>query len=197
MNKLIISVSGTAIIALPFVLWLPTVSSGLPAGLYFNGVGRLFALWAFCLVIFQFLSISGIGRLEKDIGKARLVKIHKVQGVVILVLLLLHPALLSVSELSLGYMSPVSALKILGICALIILLISSGSALFHKRLHLAYKLWKRVHMLNYILFPLIFMHSYLIGSDLLAWHLKIFWIAGGLVYLVVLSKKIRAKYVQV
>jgi predicted ferric reductase len=63
-----------------------------------------------------------------------------------------------------------------------------GSALLYGKLHLKYGTWKQVHWFNFIILPIIFAHSVLLGTELGSQPpLLIFWYILGGVYLLLVA----------
>ncbi|MFC1532961.1 ferric reductase-like transmembrane domain-containing protein [Thermodesulfobacteriota bacterium] len=176
-------------VAVPIVFWSRTLTPGISFAIYLNGVSRLFALIGFVLLIFQYLLSSKIKWLERGMGPGRLFGIHRKCGFGSIILILLHPICLLASEKLMGYSSPLGPLKIIGVFTLFVLLIASGAAIFNNRLHLKRETWKNIHKANYAIFPLGFAHSFFLGSDLLNWPLRIFWLLMGFIYMAVLLFK--------
>jgi DMSO/TMAO reductase YedYZ heme-binding membrane subunit len=146
--------------------WALTLVSGLPASVYFYEAGRLMALFGFVLLAFQFLWVSRLGFVQAGMAPGQPVRLHRRCGVFALVLLVLHPSLLVISEALQGYGSSLGVLKILGVMALVLLIAAGCAALFARRLHLKVRTWKGVHRLAYAVFPLAFAHSWLLGTTL-------------------------------
>jgi len=175
--------------AVPVISWLRTLTSGLPWQVYLYDVSRVLALFGFVVVFFQYIWTAKIKWIEKDAGRANLIKAHRKLGIAGLICIIIHPVLMVSSEKLMGYSTPISLLIITGIITLLVIIVASGAALFNKRLHLKYKTWKNIHRANYVVFPLGFIHSFFIGSDLTYPVLKIFWLILAAIYLSVVVYK--------
>jgi len=189
MKKSILSIIVIIFAAVPVISWSLTLSSGLPWQVYLYDISRVLALFGFVIIFFQYIWTSKINWIERDSGQANLIKAHRKLGITGLICIIIHPVLLVLSEKLMGYSTPVSLFKITGIITLLVMIVASGSALFNKHLHLKYKTWKKIHRANYAIFPLGFMHSFFIGSDLVYPVVKIFWLILALIYLSIIAYK--------
>ena len=176
-------------IAIPIYFWMPGFLAVTELTDYPCAIGRILALIGFVLVLFQVALTSRLPWLERTFGLDKLVGVHRVVGVTGFSFMLAHPILHSLSDLlALGTV----VLKwpmIFGLTALLIALVTAGSAILYGKLHLKYETWKGMHWFNFILPPLIFTHSLLLGSDIGSQPpLLIYWLfLGGLYVLLVAS----------
>jgi len=177
-------------LAVPGLSWARALMPGLPWSVYLYEAGRLLALLAFVLILFQYVLISKIGWIERGLGPAALFKLHKRWGGIILVMILSHPVLLVLSERLQGYASPMSPIKILGVLTLVVLSAAALAALLSRRLHLKVQTWKMVHRAAYLVFPLGFAHSLLIGTTLHKWPPRALWLIMAVAYLAIVTCKI-------
>jgi predicted ferric reductase len=177
-------------LGVPFLCWALALSPGLPRSVYLYELGRLFGLFAFVLVFFQYLLSSKIKAVERGIGLDVLLRTHKVCGIVALILAMAHPSCIVISEKLQGYGSPFGFLKLMGVCTLLILCGTVVFAGLYQKLRLSYDQWKRMHTAGFVLFPLGFIHSFFLGSGLQKAPLKILWSILALVYLAIIAHKI-------
>lgn len=176
-------------LAVPGMSWAKAVMPGLPWSVYLYEAGRLLALLAFVLILFQYVLVSKIRWIERGLGPTALFKLHRRWGVIAFVLLLSHPALLILSERFQGYSSPMSPVKILGVVTLVVLSAAALAALLARRLHLKVQTWKKVHKAAYLVFPLGFLHSLLIGTTLQKGPSRALWLIMAAAYLAMVSYK--------
>lgn len=169
--------------------WARSLTPGLPWNVYLYEAGRLVALLAFVLILFQYVLISKIRWIDGGLGPAALFKLHRRCGIIAFVLLLSHPVLLILSERLQGYSSPMSPIKILGVLTLVVLSAAALAALLARRLHLKVRTWKTVHKAAYLVFPMGFVHSLLIGTTLQKGPSRVFWLVMATAYLVVVRYK--------
>lgn len=170
--------------------WTLTLNSGLPASAYLYEGGRLMALLGFVLLSFQYLWVSRIRFVQAGMGAGQPIRFHRRWGVIALVLLLLHPSFLVTAETLQGFSSPMGALKILGVLALILSAGAAAAALFARRFHLKVRTWKGIHRLAYAVFPIAFAHSLLLGTTLQKTAVRAGWILLALIYLAHLCQRL-------
>ena len=187
-------------IGIPVIIWMHTLAPGkLPvvnlAGKYIHSAGRLFALSGFVFILFQYLLSSRIKLIERGIGLDRLIIIHRICGTTGLTLILIHPVLLftgsRLQNIDFHFFTP---LRITGETTLFLLCLAAGAALLYKHMNLKYETWKNIHKIIYMVFPLAFVHSFLIDSDIRAIPvLKIYWSVLLCIFVIVLIYKIRMR----
>jgi len=190
MKKLILIGLILASILFIVIIWSRTVTAGLPPGVYLHDLGRLVALSGFLLILFQYVLSSRVKFIERGIGLDRLFEMHRRVGAVGLVLLLMHPVLLTLSERIQGYATPLSVIKTVGLLGLLLLLVAAGAAILYAKLPWKYEIWTKIHKAGYLVFPLGFVHSLYLGSDLRSQPLKFFWLLLGGTYLAILLHKL-------
>jgi predicted ferric reductase len=156
-------------------------------GSYFYEAGKILALVGFVLILLQYVLSSRIRLIERRVGLDKLFSIHKRVGVLALAFVFFHPILLFVSNGLQGYDL---LLKVVGTLALLILLVAAAAAILYARLRLRYETWKNIHRASYAIFPLGFVHSLFLGSDLHASPIKMLWFVLAGIYVVVLVCKI-------
>jgi predicted ferric reductase len=191
MKKALLLISMALFIGMPIFMWSRTLTGGLPWPVYIYDAARLFALTGFVLLVFQYVLSSRIKWIEKGIGLDRLFGIHRVCGGLILALITAHPLLILLSERLQGYAAPIGFLKVLGLIALVLVWVTAGAALLYGRIPMAYERWKGIHRVGYLILPLAFTHSFLMGSTLYRGPMKGFWVILALIYVAVVVNKIR------
>jgi DMSO/TMAO reductase YedYZ heme-binding membrane subunit len=164
---------------------------GLPWSVYLYDAGRLFALLAFVLILFQYVLVSRIRWIERGLGRVALLKLHRRWGVIAFVLILIHPVVLMLSERLQGYASPMSPVKILGLATLVVLSAAALSTLLSRRLRLKVQTWKKIHRAAYLVFPMGFAHSLLIGTTLQKGPSRALWPIMAAAYLAIVAHKAR------
>ncbi len=185
-------------------VWLrslaPTAPTPTTRSALLRNVARPLALVGFVLIVLQYILSSRIKWIEKNIGLDRLFRIHRACGLIAVPLLFIHAVALLNSGTIQAYSSAQSWSKLIevliGALTLGILLVTGGSALLHRKLHLKYETWKTIHKANYLVFPLGFVHSFLLGSDLASGPLRTFWLVLLGLYVAVMVYKL-VNWVQV
>jgi predicted ferric reductase/mono/diheme cytochrome c family protein len=172
----------------------PSTAATVTLSTIFYGTIRFLALVGFVLVLFQYVLSSKIKWIEKDIGLDKLFRIHKTCGIIGMIFVLIHPIVLVTSGKIQSYEISQSSVRLaavsIGVLTLSILCATGSSALLHRRLNLKYETWKYIHKANYIVFPLGFAHSLIMGSDLATEPLRTFWLVLLVVYAAVLTYKL-------
>ncbi len=198
MKKLILSIIISILIIFPIIMLVTTFSHylgpGLPIwihiGVYLHDLARFLAVTGFVMMSIQFVLSSRIKLIEKDIGLDKLFRAHRIFGIIGFVFILIHPMALFISDKLQGYDSEFVSSKIIGVISLILLIVSALTAMLYGIIKIKYEIWKNIHKINYIVFPLAFIHSLWIGSDIIrSWTLKIFWWVLFVIYLVILIYK--------
>jgi predicted ferric reductase len=172
--------------AFPAFFWFRHTPTGLPWAVYLHEAGKLLALIAFVLTFFQYVLSARIKWIEKGMGLDHQLAIHARMGALILPIVTLHPVLILLSERFQGYQSPLSVWKGLGAAALLILWIAACAAMLYGRISISYEAWKRFHRLAFLVFPIVFVHSFVLGGTLYQTPVRIFWIVLIVLYLSIL-----------
>ena len=181
-------------IALPVFFWSLDQAKEATWSTRIYDIGRLAALIGFVIIVFQYLFISRIKWIERGIGLDRLLAVHKYFGIIILILTFTHPGLLFLSEKIQGSSTPIGLIKIMGFIALILVWFAAGAAMIYGKVNISYEIWKRIHFAGYLVFPIAFLHSFLIGSTVQRGPLPLFWLALGLLYIWFISSRIFKRY---
>ncbi|UCE18548.1 MAG: ferredoxin reductase family protein [Gemmatimonadota bacterium] len=190
MKKSILLAIMSLCLALPFLIWFRTISWGMPYGLYLYDAGRLLGLVGFILILFQYVFSSKLRIIEKGIGLDVLFSIHRKCGALGLTFVFIHPVLLFLSGVVLGYTPLFPPLKVLGAITLLFLIVAAATAMLQGMLGLKYETWIVIHRVSYIVFALGFIHSIFMGSDFYSRPLRIFWICMMCVYIAVVVYKV-------
>lgn len=106
---------------------------------------------------------------------------HRRQGIFALLFALLHPLLLIngigfADYLRDRFVAPEQALFVwFGRVALLLLVITAGSALL-MRLSWFRSRWRVIHYANYVIFALVWVHSWVLGTDTQTFALRTLWV---------------------
>lgn len=172
-------------------------------------IGTWLGLFAFMFIFWQyFLGIKPIVRLFTD-DYVVINKLHQNLGIYGFFLIIAHPIVISISYLTqrgenlLGFsLETTTDLYItLGKLALGLIILNWGVS-YLIRSKLSWRWWKRLHLLNYLILPLVYFHSYrigiLLGEPLLEFYLKFLAILSALAFIYRLGKQLgflKYKYV--
>lgn len=177
MKKLVLILIMIIMVFVPVMFWIIEFdfSNASPYNIL-SGISRLCGLIGFVFALFQFILSMRIKFLERNIGLDRMTGLHRIFGITALIILLSHPMPITLYSLIEFGKIPINLEKILGITTLSIIIITAVLALSYKKLKLKYEIWKNIHRLNYIVVPIAFIHSTLIGTTLYkSAGLKIYW----------------------
>jgi predicted ferric reductase len=178
-----------ALIILPVTIFLLELPSGMEPSLYVYSAGQLFALVGFVLIFLQYVLSSKLRCIERGIGLDRLFRIHSICGKVGLILLVIHPIFFFISERMQGYKSAFGIFKLVGLLAIFLLLLVSAIATLSSFIRIKYELWKNIHRASYIILPLGFFHSIMLGSTMRQNVFLIYWIVLAAGYAAILLYK--------
>jgi DMSO/TMAO reductase YedYZ heme-binding membrane subunit len=138
----------------------------------------LVGLYAFTLVWLQVVIGSARSMLRKIFPGV--ITWHRRQGVFVLLFAILHPTLLFLGVgpavyFSRTYVAPSLVPYIwLGYVQLFLIILTASTALLRKVTWLQ-KRWHTIHYLNYLVFILVWIHSWFLGSDVQTTNLKYLW----------------------
>jgi len=189
MKKTAFAIISLMVLALPCVYWVRGLTPDSSVGGLLYDLGRLCTLAAFVLIFFQYLLSARVKWIERGIGLDRMLMLHKRSGLVVLGLVLGHPLLMALGERLQGFSSPFHFFKALGLVTLLILVFSAGAALLYERLRLKYETWKNLHKAGYALYPLAFVHSFLIGGTVQKGPVRVLWIVLLILFAFILGHK--------
>lgn len=174
---------------------LAVIAFVLDAGGHFtvySELKRLSGLIGLGLLSAQLLLASRFPLFEKTFKRAELVKMHRVTGVIALLVLLGH-GLIEIVGSILIYGSASRELmlagpgRLLGLVALLLITLAAITALFWKGMKLSYKAWSRIHLVNFFAIPLVLAHSFLLGTTIRYQPLAlVFWGLAAAIYLLAL-----------
>ncbi|MBD3184810.1 hypothetical protein GF312_21185 [Candidatus Poribacteria bacterium] len=177
-------------IIFPLIFWVQDMIPRLYEPYYISimtEAARMLALVGFIFLLFQYIMSSRLRFIERGMGMDKLLALHRKTGIIGLILILIHPALLYVGPFIQGYIPGFPPWKIVGIVALSIMIVTAGAAILYSRISIKYETWKNIHRVGYVIFPLVFLHSFFLGTDFqYGWTpLKIYWLALAGIYLTV------------
>lgn len=165
------------LLAIVVYAWLATHYFGAVNIDHVRLLSNLVATLGLVFIFTQFVLSSRIKAIETGFGLDKMLKYHRTFGRIGLSLVFSHFLLtLFWQWRSFGDLF-ISAYMLWGLIALIGFTITAGLAATYKRLGIVYEIWKNIHLLNYVLFPVAITHALLmarVGSLLFAlWILLI------------------------
>jgi len=153
-------------------------------------LARAAALFAYSAMFLAILSHEYMREMRKLFGKPFLT-VHHVLAVTGLVLVVTHPTLVAVLTRDPGAFVPRfdslrTFLLLGGRPALYLFLIGALAAVVRGRIK---NVWKVIHWLNYLAFGLVFVHSWLLGTNVSKGLLKFVWPLMAVIVLAVFVRK--------
>ncbi len=139
----------------------------------------LFGLYAFFLVWVQVVLGANMPFWRRSVPG--LDRFHRVEGPFALLFALLHPFLLILAigltrYVAKDFVAPnLKPYILLGQIQLALLVTTAGTALLRRQRWFA-RVWRRLHYLNYVVFSLVWVHSWFLGSDVQSTPLRWFWL---------------------
>lgn len=157
------------VLALPLYLIKETLQFNNSSELLFL-LHRIFGLYAFSLIFLQIILGSGRPILAHLFPSYAIINFHQSSGKIAFLFAFLHPILLLstyFTESNLGYVTSflagdMSVYFWTGVIAYFALFVSVGAAIFRRYIG---PNWVYFHRLNYLIFWLIFFHSFQFGLD--------------------------------
>lgn len=192
--KVIIFIFFLFVLSVPIILINQDLSFKKTADLLFF-IHRGLGLYAFSLIFLALVMGSSITLLDRLFTPGRTFIVHQVIASLGFALAILHPAsLLStyISEGNLSYVIPfLSGINLfyflLGISALLLLTLTVASALLRFRLG---PRWLFIHRFNYLVFWLVFFHSFYLGVDTETNFARVIFLTYGVIVAAVTIRRI-------
>jgi DMSO/TMAO reductase YedYZ heme-binding membrane subunit len=171
MAKIFVLVIAVIIPLLPLGVWAShTIEGFAQAGdrlaVYFYFPARAFALVGFVLMFYQFILSARMSILEHIFSRPKLVKTHRTLGKIGFTLILLHGMLMIATDFADFGALIFTWQKLIGMIAFFLLATGVVAAWFFKALDFNVKTWRKIHLLAYVAFPLVFFHAIAIGLTL-------------------------------
>ena len=211
MTKITVVLIFLLALILPFITWYQTngqiiFQSNTSTEASLKLIFPLFGLLGFSLIWLQIMLGAFMRPLYALFAPFDLVRFHIWEGVVAIIIVLLHPTILGIAQvlrkgvgwnlLSIDFVEPRYTIYIiLGEIALILFLTAAAAAILRNHTLLV-KNWRKIHVLQYAVFILITLHSLSVGSHTQTGTLRLLWyfyaitFLAALVYKKVLHKKI-------
>ena len=160
MKARLISLAITGILLLTFILWAAGTDFSTFEYNFLRQISLLFASLGLVMIFIQFVLVSRIKRIETGLGLDRMLRWHRFFGRAGLVLLTGHAVLIVTYRITaFGELFPTTFIWV-GVLALIGFMITAALASTYRIIGLAYEIWRNIHLLNYLLFPLVLIHVF-------------------------------------
>jgi len=160
MKARIISLALTGILLLTFILWAAGTDFSTFEDNYLRQVSLLLASLGLVMIFIQFVLVSRIKRIESGLGLDRMFRWHRFFGRAGLAGLTGHAVLIAAYRITaFGELFPTTFIWI-GLLALVGFMITAALASTYRIIGLAYEIWRNIHLINYLLFPLVLIHVF-------------------------------------
>lgn len=143
--------------------------------------GMNLGLLGFGLLTAQFLLSARVKVIVSHLTFTRALRLHRIFGIVAMLVLLVHPLLVSLGDEKPELLNPLRAPVpvLLGHAAFVLLLLHVCLALWRGGLRIDHNHWLRFHQAAYLIFLLVFLHSMLQGDDLERTPMRALWTLYG------------------
>ena len=153
-------------------------------------IDRATGLFAYLFIFLAILSSEYMKQMKKIFGMGFIAIHHHLVRIGIL-LMLVHPIAFALEERSFFVFVPVfypfmDFLELAGRPALYLILIAALAGVYRKKI---IRTWKKIHYLSYLAFLLIFIHAWLIGTDLQSRIMQLIWAIMAVIIIVVFIHK--------
>jgi hypothetical protein len=160
---------------------------------------RIIGLYAFSLIFLQIIVGSGRTLLNRIFPAGSVLRFHMTQGKIAFLLALLHPALLFATyitennlEYVYGFMGGEATLYFyLGVTALSAMFVSVFAAIFRAMIG---PKWIILHRINYLIFWLVFFHSFKLGVDVQTPTTNFIYMLYGAIVAMLTARKVFILY---
>ncbi len=157
--------------------------AGLDARTFSLLIFPLAGLYAFFFVWMQILIGTNMDLLRRIYRRIEM--FHRAEGLFALLLAITHPSLILFGfglsgYLSLGFVAPrMKIFALIGEVQLFLMLLTVSTALLMRHPWLKRR-WHVIHYLNYLVFTLVWVHSWFLGTDVRPTALRYLWMFYGL-----------------
>ena len=146
---------------------------------------HLLAVVGLTFIFLQFLLISRLPLLEKNLGRKFMLQYHRLFGKIGITLIFLHGLFILVFQwLAFGRIH-IHLYMVIGIVAFLTFF---AMAVKYMKWGMAYKTWRNIHRANYVVFPLSLVH--VIYNAYSGTLLYVLWVLYALGYLLVVAFKV-------
>ncbi len=145
---------------LALTAWLFSTDFSLAGSEYWRSFSLLFAALGFTFIFMQFLLSSRVKGIERGIGLDSMMRLHRYSGRAGLILIFLHLLTIAAYRFAVfGELFP-NIFIWAGLTALLGFSLTGGLASTYSKLGLHYEIFRNVHLINYLLFPLALVHVF-------------------------------------
>lgn len=177
------------VLLIPVFTWFQAQGS---AEIDTYSLANLAGLVAFTVIFLQITIGSFMSLLRPILGSKAILNFHIWQGIAAFIVAHLHPGLFALS-FGLDRVLAMQGYAMWGKIALILIVLTVAAGLL-RTLPFMQKYWRWVHRLNYVIFALVYWHSWNLGNDVRTMPMVlIYWLSpvvviAGLIYRLFYSK---------
>ena len=142
-------------------VWVSTTGFGFVDILNLRHAGHLLGVLGTVFLFMQFFLSARIKKLEAGFGLDKMLNEHRFYGRIGLIMVMLHFILIATYQWTEHGRIFFNINVLFGIMALLGITITAAIASTYNKFGIAYEVWKNIHLLNYILFPLALVHVFL------------------------------------
>ena len=160
MKARLVSLAITGMLLLTFIFWAAGTDFSTFEYNYLRQISLLLAPLGLVMIFTQFVLASRIKRIEFGLGLDRMFRWHRFFGRAGLASITGHVVLITAYRITaFGELFPTTFIWV-GLLALIGFMITAALASTYRIIGLAYEIWRNIHLLNYLLFPLVLIHVF-------------------------------------
>jgi len=178
MKKIIVYLIGLTNIAIIFFFWYQgsILTIHQPADVW-TAFGRLFGLSAVFCVLLQFVIRGRAPYIEGAFGLEKISKLHRLNGYVIIIFIILHPLFMTIGYMGLTHLDMLAQFVSFlidfedvfqGFIGTILFIVVVFTSIYIVRKHLKYEFWYWVHLMTYLAIFFAFGHQLEEGGDFLS-----------------------------
>ena len=172
-------------------VWATTTNLDTDTYLSLRSISRLMAFLGIGFFLVQFVLSCRIKFIEQIFGLDKMLWYHRWFGRAAVGFLFIHFSLLFVPEIiNLGFV-PLTIFRLFGSLSLMIIAIAATLASLYKKLHLSYEIWKGIHLINYVAFPLAIIH---VGLQAASLNTYLLWSLMAFIYLFFVGYRLKSIY---
>lgn len=127
---------------------------------------QIAGLCGFMLLFIQFVTSIKVPSVRRLIGNKLLMNVHQFTGRVGFFVILTHPVLMNVYAYQVDGKIEQNLYMFFGVVSLGVIITTVITTVFRKQMRIELDTWKLIHKSNYILLPLVYMHSITLGTTL-------------------------------
>lgn len=165
-----------------YFLTAAIITLGLPISSFsLYQLGQICGVLALSGLVLQLWMGARVKLLERGVGLDNILRYHSLNARLTLTFIVLHPTLmfgpflLSRTMTLPDIISSFGLYHYLGIAAFLLIILTITVTVYQSKLRINYEHWKVIHKVGYIIIILGFVHSFFVGSDIIARRPLFYW----------------------